>query len=244
MIAPTIDVQQKIGPALHIGLVKRAKTLDLGVSVLGRKLSLDHVQGSKLPALSVAPYLLAAVLASIVCLFSFLYLASWRSSEGAAAQPWYLSLVEEVNRLLNDGDEQEDELSPETQGSDSVSADAELPQDVPTQIAALVGKNCQNFLDDGDDPAAKYAFDQLVWSRLSKEWQNNAVTRLEVCSPFKWQTPNVLSSMACAKGACGTDDVKFYVTRDGKVGIDVTEKGVCTQAFEDGFAPVELLCSR
>ena len=97
---------------------------------------------------------------------------------------------------------------------------------------------------DGDDPAAQYAFDQLIWSRLSKEWQDSAVDRLDVCTPFKWQTSNVLSAMACAKGGCGTDDVKFYVTRDGKVGVDVTEKGNCTHAFEEGFVPTDILCSR
>ena len=242
MTAPTLNLQAKTCLTLQSGASRLGPALDLNAKVLGPALSLDRPYGLQLPTLSAIPFVLAAVLSAALCLIPLLYLASWRGSDSAGAAPWYLTLFEKANQLLTNREEEEMQAqAPEVVTEPPA---IELPQDVPSQIAALESKNCQNFLDDGDDPAAKHAFDQLIWSHLSKEWQDSAVTRLEVCTPFKWQTPNVLSASACAKGACGTDDVKFYVTRDGKVGIDVTDKGTCTQAVEDGFASPELLCMR
>ena len=244
MTSPTLKLQPKAGPALHTSAQQLGPALDLNASGSRPALTLHRVHTSQLPTLSVIPYVLAAVLAAALCLIPLLYLASWRGGEGAGAPPWYLTLLEKANLLLNNSEEQEEGMQAQAPEPVIETPAAELPQDVPSQIVALENKSCQNFLDDGDDPAAKHAFDQLIWSRLSKEWQDSAAGRLEVCTPFKWQTPNVLSAMACAKGACGTDDVKFYVTRDGKVGIDVTDKGTCTQAVEDGFSSPELLCTR
>ena len=244
MSAPPLNMVPHKGPALSKDASSPGPVLDLSTPVHAPTLSLDQVVGAQLPALSVLPYLLAAVLVAAFALVPLLYLSSWRSGEGAGAQAWYLSLIEKGQQVFAQGHEQEEEaLTPGNEPLVQAPA-ADLPQDVVAQIAALVGKNCQNFLDDGDDPAAKHAFDKLIWSRLSKEWQDSAADRLEVCTPFKWQTPDILSAMACAKSACGTDDVKFYVTREGKVGVDVTDAGNCTHAFEEGFAPTELLCSR
>jgi hypothetical protein len=242
--APALNLVPHKGPGLSKDAPPPGPVLDLSTPVQAPTLSLDQVVGAQLPTLSVLPYVLAAVLLAAFALVPLLYLSSWRSGEGAGAQAWYAALIEKGHQLFAQGQELEEEvLAPDTEPLVQAAA-ADLPQDVAAQITALVGKNCQNFLDDGDDPAAKHAFDQLIWSRLSKEWQDSAADRLEVCSPFKWQTPDVLSAMACAKSACGTEDVKFYVTRDGKVGVDVTDSGNCSHAFEEGFAPTELLCSR
>jgi hypothetical protein len=241
---PLLNLAPSKGPALPKEAPPPGPVLDLSASVRGPVLVTDRGLGAQLPMLSVLPYVFVAVLVAALSLVALLYLSSWRSGEGADAPPWYLSLVEKAQQLFANGDEQEEEVLAQAAEPSEEAPAANLPQDVSAQIAALVGKSCQNFLDDGDDPAAQYAFDQLIWSRLSKEWQDSAVDRLDVCTPFKWQTSNVLSAMACAKGGCGTDDVKFYVTRDGKVGVDVTEKGNCTHAFEEGFVPTDILCSR
>ena len=244
MSTPLLNLAPRKGPALPKEAPPPGPVLDLSASVRGPVLVTDRGLGAQLPTLSVLPYVSVAVLVAALSLVPLLYLSSWRSGEGADAPPWYSSLVEKAQQLFAHGDEQEEEVLEQAAEPSEESPAANLPQGVAAQIAALVGKSCQSFLDDGDDPAAKYAFDQLIWSRLSKEWQDSAVDRLDVCAPFNWQTSNVMSAMACAKGGCGTDDVKFYVTRDGKVGVDITENGNCTHAFEEGFAPIELLCSR
>ena len=244
MSGPSLDLVARKGPSLPQVAAPPGPALNVSAQVRGPVLSAHQAVGAQLPTLSVLPYVLAAVLLSALLLVPLLYLSSWRSGEGADAPPWYLSLIEIARQHFADGHEMQEEVQAQTAEPQEEAPAIDLPQDIASQITALVGKSCHNFLEDGDDPAAKYAFEQLIWSRLSKEWQDSAAERLEVCTPFKWQTPQVLSAMACAKGACGSDDVKFYVSRDGKVGIDVTDKGTCTQASEEGFTPAELLCSR
>lgn len=233
MSTPQLNLVPAKGPAL-----------DLTTPVRGPVLASNQALGAQLPTLSVLPYVITAVVVAALSLVPLLYLSSWRSGEGADAQRWYVALIEIAHRLFANVEEQEEEAKEQAAEPLSATPAADLPQGVAAQIAALVGKSCLNFLGNGDDPASKHAFDQLIWSRLSKEWQDNAAERLVVCTPFKWQTPDVLSAMACAKDACGKDDVKFYVTREGKVGVDVTDKGNCTHAFEEGFAASELICSR
>lgn len=233
---PTLSKEASApGPALDPGTSKRSPVL-----VPGR------AWGAQLPTLSVLPYVLGGVLLAALVMAPLLYLASSRSGEAQDpdAQPWYWSLVENAQRLFAQEEAQDEVLQEASEPPPAEPVAAALPEGVPAQIAALVGKNCQNFLEGGDDPAAQHAFDKLVWSRLSKEWQDSAAERLDLCTPFQWQTPTVLSVMACAQGACGSDDVKFYITRDGKVGVDVTANGNCTYASEEGFAPTELLCTR
>jgi hypothetical protein len=239
-----LDLGPRKGPSLPQVAPPLGPALNVSAQVRGPTLSSNQAVGAQLPTLSVLPYVLAAVLLSALLLVPLLYLSSWRSGEGADAPPWYLSLIEIARQHIAGGHEMEEEVQAQTAEPQGEAPATDLPRDLASQIASLVGKSCHNFLEDGDDPAAKYAFEQLIWSRLNKEWQDSAAERLDVCTPFKWQTPQVLSAMACAKGACGSDDVKFYVSRDGKVGIDVTANGSCTQASEEGFAPTELLCSR
>jgi len=109
---------------------------------------------------------------------------------------------------------------------------------------ALVGTYRFNYLPAGDNAVAKAVFDDLLWRKLSKEWQQKALERLDVCMPFEWQTSEVLSGGGCAKSRCGTEEVKFYVDRFGKAAIDLYINGNCTQVAEEGFARVELLCTR
>jgi len=242
--SPSLELGPRKGPSLPHDAPPLGPALNVSAQVRGPTLSSNQSVGAQLPTLSVLPYVLAAVLLSALLLVPLLYLSSWRSGEGADAPPWYLSLIEIARQHIAGGHEMEEEVQAQTAEPQEEAPAIDLPRDLASQIAALAGKSCHNFLEDGDDPAAKYAFEQLIWSRLNKEWQDSATERLDVCTPFKWQTPQVLSVMACAKGACGSDDVKFYISRDGKVGIDVTANGSCTQASEEGFAPTELLCSR
>lgn len=234
------------GPTLPKGAAAPGPVLHCDAPLRSPVLAPDRAVGAQLPTLSVLPYVFAGVVLAALLMAPLLYLAASRSGEVTQpnAQPWYLALLEKAQHLLAHAQVQEEAEQAPAQAPAAEPASVALPEDVPAQIAALVGKNCQNFLEGGDDAAANYAFDKLVWSRLSKEWQDSAAQRLDVCTPFKWQTPTVLSAMACAKSACGSDDVKFYLTRDGKLGVDVTDNGNCTHAFEEGFTPVELLCSR
>lgn len=244
MSARLLNLVPLRGPSLPNGAPAPGPVLDPSRVVRGPVLASNQVFGAQLPTVSELPFVLAAALLAALSLALLLNLSLLRSGEASEAQPWYLTLIEKAHRFFPNREEQKEELPAQTAEPQVPPPADELPKDVTAQIAALTGKSCQNFLEDGDDPVAKHAFDQLIWSRLSKEWQDSAAIRLDVCMPFEWQTPNVLSAMACAKGACGTDDVKFYVTSEGKVGVDVTEKGNCTHAFEEGFAPTDVLCSR
>jgi hypothetical protein len=54
-----------------------------------------------------------------------------------------------------------------------------------TPLALLNGVNCSAYFA-GDKPSdASSAFDEHIWSKLSKELQDQAVQRLDVCSPFE-----------------------------------------------------------
>ena len=109
-------------------------------------------------------------------------------------------------------------------------------------LSPLKGTYCMDYMPGGTNPRAIKAFDQLVWSKLNKELQEIADDRLEVCSPFERVTDQVVSAGGCAKSQCGSNDVNFYINREGLVGVDYRINGECRTANEDGFTQTQLLC--
>jgi hypothetical protein len=162
-------------------------------------------------------------------------------SQGHLKSPW----SDELRLIL-----------PESWGSDAASqsgvqeisqAAVPTPEITAAEVAllmgALKGKYCFNYMPYGDDAVAKDAFLKLYWSKLDEELVKLTEDRLEVCSQFAYKTPEVLVSGGCQKSNCGTNDVTFYINRQGNIAMDYRVEGECRYAAEDGFTQVSLLCS-
>jgi hypothetical protein len=112
-----------------------------------------------------------------------------------------------------------------------------------TPLALLNGVNCPAYFA-GDKPSdASSAFDEHIWSKLSKELQDQAVQRLDVCSPFEMIEQDLIAAQGCAQHECGTNDVRFYLSADNKAAIEMHVDGQCTQSVESGFRHTNLLCA-
>ena len=126
-------------------------------------------------------------------------------------------------------------------------ADESTPEVTASEVAELLGKlkgkYCFNYMPTGDDPGAREAFSKLYWNKLNVELTQLTEDRLDVCSPFAYQTPEVLVGGGCQKSNCGTNDVTFYINRQGRIAMDYRVEGECRHAAEDGFTQVSLLCS-
>jgi hypothetical protein len=162
-------------------------------------------------------------------------------SQGQVQSPWSEELLLSLPGLW--GSDEASEAS--TQKTNQ--ADQSTPEVPASEVADLMGKlkgkYCFNYMPTGDDPGAREAFSKLYWNKLNEELTQLTKDRLDVCSPFAYQTPEVLVGGGCQKSNCGTNDVTFYINRQGKIAMDYRVEGECSHAAEDGFTQVSLLCS-
>lgn len=163
-------------------------------------------------------------------------------SQGQFQSPWTAELRSSLPALWGADEEPEASVQEATQTSEST---PEVPaSEVAELMGKLKGKYCFNYMPTGDDPGARDAFAKLYWNKLNAELTQLTEDRLDVCSPFAYQTPEVLVGGGCQKSNCGSNDVTFYINRQGKIAMDYRVEGECRYAAEDGFTQVSLLCSQ
>ncbi len=162
-------------------------------------------------------------------------------SQGQFESPWSEEMRLSLPGLWGSNAELEGRVQETSQAAESTPEVA--ASDVGMLMGKLKGKYCFNYMPTGDDPGAREAFSKLYWNKLNEELTQLTKDRLDVCSPFAYQTPEVLVGGGCQKSNCGTNDVTFYINRQGKIAMDYRVEGECQHAAEDGFTQVNLLCS-
>jgi hypothetical protein len=163
-------------------------------------------------------------------------------SQGRFQSPWSEELRLGIHGLWDSNDGPEDRDTSEIQQA-AASTQEITDSDVSALMEKLKGKYCFNYMPAGDDPAARAAFLKIYWSKLNVELTQLTEARLDVCSPFAYRTPDVMVGGGCQKSNCGTNDVGFYINRQGKIAMDYRIEGECRYANEDGFTQISLLCS-
>lgn len=162
-------------------------------------------------------------------------------SQGQFQSPWSEEIRLSLPGLWGSDEGPEARVQESTQTAEST---PEVPAlNVEVLMGKLKGKYCFNYMPTGDDPGARDAFAKLFWNKLNAELTQLTEDRLDVCSPFAYQTPEVMAGGGCEKSNCGTNDVTFYINRQGKIAMDYRVDGECRHAAEDGFTQVSLLCS-
>ena len=226
---PTLDLNVQLhGPQLTLGQQHRGPVLELEPLAVSASDSSSN-------AFAVSAFVVAGVLALAVVLPLSRMNVQLYDDEPA----WYEGLISQVMALFG---QDEPVVEVEAQEPEVVENTA-VSDDVVTQLQSLKGMYCFNFMPGGDQAAAVSTFDTLVWSKLSADWQSKALERVDVCMPFEWATPDVMSSGGCAKSMCGTEDVHFYINTQGKAALDMNIGGRCSYITEDGFTQLSVLCS-
>ncbi len=162
-------------------------------------------------------------------------------SQGHIQSPWSQELRLSLPAFW--GSDEASEASGQMTNQTAESTPQVPASDVAELMGKLKGKYCFNYMPTGDDPGARDAFSKLYWNKLNTELTQLTQDRLDVCSPFAYQTPEVLVGGGCQKSNCGTNDVTFYINRRGKIAMDYRVEGECRYAAEDDFTQVSLLCS-
>jgi hypothetical protein len=154
---------------------------------------------------------------------------------------------EAIAQKPNQADESTSDEASGASAEKANQADKSTPEVPASEVSELMGKlkgkYCFNYMPTGDDQDAREAFSKLYWNKLNVELSQLAEDRLDVCTQFAYQTPEVLVGGGCQKSNCGTNDVTFYINRQGKIAMDYRVEGECSYAAEDGFTQINLLCS-
>jgi len=162
-------------------------------------------------------------------------------SQGQFQAPWSEELRLSLPALWGSDTELEASVQKTNQAAEP--AQEMSASEVVKLMEKLNGKYCFNYMPSGDDAVARDAFSKLYWNKLNAELTQLTEDRLDVCSPFAYQTPEVMVGGGCQKSNCGINDVTFYINHQGKIAMDYRVEGECRQASEDGFTQVNLLCS-
>jgi len=236
---PILQFQTKCGPALNFDKVK-APTLTLQAASAAPALQISLKDPNSEASFSnVIPTL---VFIFFGCLVSFITVPLSQGSQWAKlpVDQWIAAMAQLTPPWINP----EEEAASAPLASEALEETAEAPTQQIAPLALLNGVNCSAYFP-GDKPSdASSAFDEHIWSKLSKDLQDQAVQRLDVCSPFELIKKDLIAAQGCAQHECGTNDVRFYLSADNKAAIEINVDGQCTQSAESGFRHTELLCAR
>jgi hypothetical protein len=237
---PILQFHATVGPPLIFGEVT-APALNLQTPSTGPSLNISPSEQATGHHLSnVVPALVFIVLG---CLVSAVTVPLSQGSQWARLpiDQWMANMAELTPPWIN----------PEEASETPPLASVELEETAETHattgnspLVLLNGVNCSAYLP-GDKPSvASSAFDEHIWSKLPKETQDQAVQRLDVCTPFEVIKQDLIAAQGCAQHECGTNDVRFYLSADNKAAIEINVDGQCTHSAESGFMHTELLCAR
>jgi len=238
MKLPILQFQTKCGPPLNLGKVN-GPALSLQAVSAAPVLRISLTEPSSGPYFS--NFIPALVFIVLGCLASLITVPLSQGSQWARLP--MDQLIEGIAQLTSPLLNQEEDSSSAPLASVELEETAEVPTQSMTPLALLNGVNCPAYFA-GDKPSdASSAFDEHIWSKLSKELQDQAVQRLDVCSPFEMVEQDLIAAQGCAQHECGTNDVRFYLSADNKAAIEMHVDGQCTQSAESGFRHTNLLCA-
>lgn len=229
------------GPTLDLNAQVHGPSLMLGQQQQGPQLTLEPMAVSSADPSSNAFAITSFVVAGVLALAVILPMSRMNAIADDDEAAWYQGLMSQVMALFGqeepaiEVDTADEAEAAENEGASNV--------DVMAHLQSLKGMYCFNFMPGGDQAAAVAAFDALIWSKLSPDWQSKALERLDVCMPFELASPDVMTSGGCAKSMCGTEDVHFYVNNQGKAAVDMNIAGRCSYITEEGFTQLSVLCS-
>ena len=238
--APILQFETPSGPSLTLGKVT---TRALILQTTSASPSLKISPADTAPAHHFSNVIPPLVFIFLGCLVSLVTVPLSQGSQWARLP--IDQLIEEIAQLTPpwaDPEEASEESPLAAVELAETAEDPATPNTLP--LVLLKGVNCSAYFP-GDKPSdASSAFDEHIWSKLPKELQDQAVQRLDVCSPFEMIKENLISAQGCTQHECGTNDVRFYLSADNKAAIEITVDGQCTQSAESGFRHTELLCAR
>lgn len=237
---PTLQFQTTYAPPLRLGEVN-TRALHLQNASAGPSLKISYeIASSGLHFSNVIP---ALVFIFLGCLVSAVTVPLSQGSQWARlpVDQFFEQIAQFRQPWINQ--EEASEERPLAAAELAEAAEPDAAQNI-SPLVLLKGVNCSAYFP-GDKPSvASSAFDEHIWGKLSKELQDQAVQRLDVCTPFEVIKQDLIVAQGCAQHECGTNDVRFYLSADNKAAIEINVNGQCTQSAESGFMHTELLCVR